>query len=100
MATPKDSAIKVRLPQRLKEALKTIADERFTSESEIAREAILEYLRSRNIEVHEQPPPPYRASSPSEDRQKDIGARAMGIVKKHKPRPGDGSGSSKPRKGP
>jgi len=45
----KDEEIKIRVPSAMKRAIKTLADKRFTSESEIAREALLEYLRSRGI---------------------------------------------------
>jgi len=37
--------LKVRLPQAVKAALRRVADSRYTSESEIAREALIAYLR-------------------------------------------------------
>lgn len=49
----KDEEIKIRVPGSMKRAIKQVADGRFTSESEIAREALLEYLRSRNISLQE-----------------------------------------------
>ena len=45
----KDEAIKIRVPLAIKNALKALADSRFTSESEIAREALLAYLTARGI---------------------------------------------------
>lgn len=49
MAMLKSEEIKIRVPAAMKAALKQIADSRFTSESEIAREALLDYLAARGI---------------------------------------------------
>jgi predicted transcriptional regulator len=54
MANPKTEDIKVRLPAAIKAALRQIADSRFTTESEIAREALLEYLARRNVQLREE----------------------------------------------
>jgi predicted transcriptional regulator len=45
----KDGGIKIRVPVAMKAALKKLADARMTSESEIAREALLAYLAARGI---------------------------------------------------
>jgi Arc/MetJ-type ribon-helix-helix transcriptional regulator len=58
----KDEEIKIRVPGAMKSAIKALASKRYTSESEIAREALLEYLRSRNIELREYSAP---ATAPS-----------------------------------
>ena len=47
MATPKTEEIKVRVPTSLKEGIVDIANSRMTSESEIVREALIQYLQSR-----------------------------------------------------
>lgn len=44
MSHPKSEEIKIRVPATLKQAIKDIADGRYTSESEIVREAIIAYL--------------------------------------------------------
>jgi Arc/MetJ-type ribon-helix-helix transcriptional regulator len=62
----KDEEIKIRVPGAMKSAIKALASKRYTSESEIAREALLEYLRSRNIELREYSEPATAAPSPPE----------------------------------
>lgn len=47
MSLAKTEEIKIRVPTALKEAVKAVADGRFTSESEIVREAIIQYLQNR-----------------------------------------------------
>lgn len=51
----KPDDIKVRVPAPMKRAIKRLADERFTTESEIAREAILQYLAARDIILKDEP---------------------------------------------
>lgn len=50
MSLAKTEEIKIRVPTALKIAVKHVADGRFTSESEIVREAIIMYLQTRNPE--------------------------------------------------
>lgn len=45
----KDEEIKIRVPGSIKLAFKQLAEARFTSESELTREALLMYLSSRGI---------------------------------------------------
>lgn len=45
----KDEEIKVRVPGSVKSAIREIAESRLTSESEIAREALIDYLARRGI---------------------------------------------------
>lgn len=52
MGEPKGEEIKLRVPKLLKAKVRAIADQRYTSESEIVREAILEYIALRE----KQPP--------------------------------------------
>lgn len=47
MSLAKTEEIKIRVPTALKDAVKTVAEGRFTSESEIVREAIIMYLTTR-----------------------------------------------------
>jgi Arc/MetJ-type ribon-helix-helix transcriptional regulator len=54
MGKPKDQEIKVRVPEAMKLAVKALADRRFSSESEIARAALLEYLE-RHRALQESP---------------------------------------------
>lgn len=51
----KDEEMKVRVPAVIKAAFKQLADSRFTSESEIAREAFLEYLSTRGVVLRDVP---------------------------------------------
>jgi Arc/MetJ-type ribon-helix-helix transcriptional regulator len=96
MATPKDGGINVRLPRSLKNAIKAIADQRFTSESEIAREAIIEYLQTRNISLREEPdpygssstsptPPSTKAVSSPQPEKTDTADKVLGLVKRSYP---------------
>jgi hypothetical protein len=45
----KGRVIRARVPEVIKQAVKAISDARYTTESEIAREALLEYLVRRNL---------------------------------------------------
>lgn len=45
----KNDEIKIRMPRAIKLALKAVAGSRFTSESEVAREALLAYLSARGL---------------------------------------------------
>lgn len=58
----KDEEIKIRVPAVMKRGVKAIAARRLTSESEITREALREYLERQGVELHEQAPP-YKTSS-------------------------------------
>lgn len=49
MSLPKEQAIKIRVPSALKTTVTQLADARFTSESQIVREALLEYLQRRGL---------------------------------------------------
>lgn len=66
MPAPKDEEIKIRVPGAMKHAVQTIAARRMTSESEIAREALIEYLESRVpklVSELRETPPPYKVNS-------------------------------------
>jgi hypothetical protein len=45
----RDQGIRARVPKVIKEAVLAIAERRFTTESEITREALLEYLVKRKL---------------------------------------------------
>lgn len=98
----KDHDIKVRVPAVIKKAFKAYADSRFTTESEIAREALLEYAERHGIPLRDSseapsapptPPPAepvtYRGSKSSKRSEpSEATAKAVvAIVKKHYPQP-------------
>jgi Arc/MetJ-type ribon-helix-helix transcriptional regulator len=91
MATPKGESINVRLPAALKAAVKTIADSRFTSESEIAREAIVEYLKVRGVALQ---PAEAALLSSAPVQQTDTSDPVVDMVKRHHPK---GRGSVRPK---
>jgi hypothetical protein len=93
MPTPKDEEIKVRVPGVLKAAIRALAERRLTSESEIAREALLDYLRARNIDpaALQENAPLYNVSSEKTvDRAAEAGEKigaALLASAKSKPTP-------------
>src|SRR5690242_6986307 len=84
MTTRKEDDIKVRVPAAMRSALARIAQARMTTVSEIAREALLDYLAARNVTVeqlHEESkaattgpekPVTYRRKAPKEDTRRKI----------------------------
>jgi Arc/MetJ-type ribon-helix-helix transcriptional regulator len=77
----KDEEIKIRVPGAMKSAIKALASKRYTSESEIAREALLEYLRNRNVELREEPTPYKTEPAISSDRKAELDAEVENFVK-------------------
>lgn len=72
MPTPKEEDIKIRVPASMKVKLNAIADSRITTLSEIAREALLEYVARHGMsadQLREEPPVNYG--------QKEVGASQM-----------------------
>lgn len=82
MSTPKDEEIKVRVPSSMKLAVQRIAEERYTSESAIAREAILAYLVRHGIQL---PAGSAKSSSGARANKKDRLAPVVDVIKKHHP---------------
>jgi hypothetical protein len=77
----KTVSIQVRVPASMKAALKSLADKRLTTESEIGREAIIEYLAKRDITVDQlRAPPVTYKSTPS--GQKDTVHKARERIRK------------------
>lgn len=81
---PKEEEIKVRVPGSIKAGVQALAASRFTSESEITRQALIEYLSKHSPqfrETHLAPAlPPAKPVSYSKRRQ--ARQRAAGIVNK------------------
>jgi hypothetical protein len=75
-AKTKTEDIKIRIPTSMKNAIIAIANARVTSESEIGREAMVEYLTKRGIKVE-----PDNAEANS---AKSLDARLTEIVQKHR----------------
>jgi hypothetical protein len=82
MSRAKSEEIKVRVPDGFKSAVLKIAHQRFTSESEIVREALLEYLRARNIDpfILRDDGAPAPELTPEQEAQKDAAALARSIA--------------------
>jgi len=91
MANPKDEDIKVRVSLTMKEAVRGLAEARDTTESEIAREALREYLIRRHVipgQIHEDPPgtlPPYPAPVQPVTYSAALEKQAQRIADKLKP---------------
>lgn len=90
MATSKEDEIKVRLPSSMKSALLRLADARLTSISEIAREALLQYVNQHGITADQlregpttsaQPAPPTQPVTYRKPSRKDTERKVVEIVK-------------------
>lgn len=61
----KDEEIKVRVPSAMKQAVQALASRRYTSESEIARQALLEYIEAHTDVALRETPVRYGKAAPN-----------------------------------
>lgn len=86
MSTPKDEEIKVRVPAPIKRAIQKIAADRFTSESEIAREAFIDYIKSHpaGLAVLQQISPQHKVSSAQKEETDE---RVLNLIRSRTKKP-------------